>query len=47
MKSNFKRLGLFVFLFLSLIVMSSADKSSKYSKKANVKEPEKYDSDFR
>lgn len=47
MKFILKRLGLFAILFFSLIVMSTADKSGKYSKKANVKESEKYDSDFR
>lgn len=40
-------LGLLSFLFLLLVVISGADKSNKYSKKANLAEAEKYDSEFR
>lgn len=48
MKTDNFRLALFLaILFLSLILMGSADKSSKFSKKANLPESEKYDSDFR
>ena len=42
-----KSFGLVICLFISLISMSAADKNNKYSKKANLKESEKYDSDFR
>ncbi|CRK92374.1 CLUMA_CG005913, isoform A [Clunio marinus] len=41
----FRNFGLII--FLCLILMVAADKSDKYSKKANMKESEKYDSDFR
>lgn len=47
MKFNVKRLGLVAILFLSLISMGQADKSNKYSKKANLPESEQYDSAFR
>jgi hypothetical protein len=47
MKTEFRGLGLVVCLFLSLILVAGADKSNKYSKKANLAESEKYDSDFR
>lgn len=47
MQLSLNNLGLVILLFLSLIAMSQADKSSKYSKKANLPESEKYDSDFR
>lgn len=48
MKTDLKiRLGLLICLFLSLILISGADKSNKYSKKANLAESEKYNPDFR
>lgn len=47
MKTEFRLLGLVILLFLSLVSMGGADKSGKYSKKANLPESEKYDKDFR
>jgi hypothetical protein len=48
MQFKMKRLGLAIVLFLSLVLISSADKSGKYSKKANEKPPpEKYEPDLR
>lgn len=47
MKTDFKIYGLVIVLFLSLAVMGGADKHGKYSKKANEREPEKYDPDIR
>lgn len=39
--------GLVIVLFISLISLTCADKSNKYSKKANGQEAEKYEPDFR
>lgn len=47
MKTDLKIHGLVIVLFLSLATMGFADKSSKYSKKANAQDSEKYDPDFR
>lgn len=47
MQFKLKRLGLVIVLFLSLVLISGADKSNKYSKKANSPTDEKYDPDLR